>query len=70
MEYDRTMTDKKVHKTHFSQDKEMPWKRPITIAYIAGTGYRCGVEGCENEAGYMAEGRMYCTFHWISKKEE
>ena len=61
------MTEK-IHKTHFQVTKEAPWKRPITISYIAGSGKRCGIEGCENLADYMAKGKVYCTYHWTQKK--
>ena len=44
-------------------------ERLITISYIAGEGWLCGVEGCENEADYMAEGRIYCTFHWVRSND-
>lgn len=60
----------KIHKTHFQVTKEMPWKRLITISYVAGSGYECDVEGCEKEADYMGGGRTCCTEHWISLKEE
>ena len=58
----------KTHKTHFTQDKEMPWKRPITISYIKGAGKVCGFFGCTAPADYLAEGKLYCTFHWLKPK--
>ena len=57
----------KTHKTHFPQDKHMPWKRPITISYVEGLGRHCGFFGCERSAKYMAEGKLYCAFHWIKQ---
>lgn len=64
------MTDNKIHKTHFTQDKEMPWKRPITISCIAGMGKLCGFFGCNAPAEYMAEGKMYCITHWLDPKAD
>ena len=62
------MTDK-IHKTQFLQDKHMPWKRPITISYIAGMGYNCDIKDCKQEADYMGGGRLCCTKHWTRGKE-
>lgn len=61
---------KKIHKTHFSVTKEVPWKRPITISYIAGKGYRCSFFGCEYSAEYMAEGKLYCVTHWLKSDSD
>ncbi len=44
-------------------------ERPITISYVAGEGYPCDVKDCGNLADYMAEGRIYCTFHWVRSVE-
>ena len=44
-------------------------KRLITISYVAGEGMVCDVENCEAEADYMADGDVYCTFHWTKSAE-
>lgn len=64
------MNKQKIHKTHFPVDKEMPWKRPITISYVTGEGLVCDVAGCNREADYMGGGRTCCTEHWTSQKDD
>ena len=69
MEFNRNMTDS-IHKTHFTQNREMPWKRPITISYITGLGLRCDVNDCNIEAAYMGGDRICCVQHWINLKDD
>ncbi len=45
-------------------------ERPITISYVVGEDMECDICGCEAEASYMAEGKTYCTYHWIKPKDE
>lgn len=59
----------KTHKTHFTQKKEMPWRRPITISMVNDEKIRCGYFGCQDQARYVAEGKAYCTFHWVKAEE-
>ncbi len=63
MEHDRTMTEKGERLITISDE------RLITISYVAGEGYPCDVKDCGNLADYMAEGRIYCTFHWARSVE-
>ena len=42
-------------------------ERLITISLITGSGARCDVEGCDEEANYMGGGRTCCTFHWVKE---
>ena len=60
----------KTHKTHFTQSRGMPWKRPITISYIVGLGLRCDVDNCKYEAAYMGGGRTCCHNHWVVQTDD
>ena len=53
----------KIHKTHFSQTKEMPWKRLLTISLVDNPVIRCHV--CNEKAVYLADGNSYCEYHWL-----
>lgn len=49
-------------------DKKGHSERLMTISYIAGEGLKCQVSGCKDEAEYMADGDVYCVFHWVGKR--
>lgn len=45
-------------------------KRLMTISYVAGEGMVCQIANCEAEADYMADGNVYCTFHWTKQADD